>query len=206
MLASADATTPVYTASLVKLLVVHQILVQAEAGELVLTSGDLQLMQAAIEASDDDAMNQLWVGFDGDALVKSAVDTFDLTGTAPPTEAGQWGQTTTTAADYATVLATYAGSLTDSGADLLTGWLQSITATAADGFDQTFGLLSLDLDQVAAKQGWMCCLDDTRWLHSAGLMADGTVVVLLGTFPESTSWTEAGTALDAAAAAVLSGT
>ncbi|WP_091241293.1 hypothetical protein [Klenkia soli] len=206
LLSSADASTPVYTASLVKLLVVHQILLQAETGTLVLTSADLQLMQAAIEASDDDAMNQLWVDFDGDALVDSAVETFGLTGTAPPADAGQWGQTTTTAADYATVLATYADTLTDADGDLLTGWLQSTTSTAADGFDQDFGLLSLDLDQVAAKQGWMCCLDDTRWLHSTGVLADGTVLVLLGTFPESTSWAQAGEALDAAAAATIGGT
>lgn len=201
VLASADASTPVYTASLVKLLVVHQLLLQAEAGDLVLDADDRQLMQDAIEASDDDAMNQLWVEFDGDALVGSAVETFGLTGTAPPAEAGQWGQTTTTAADVATVLASYPDTLDDTDAALLTGWLRSTTATAADGFDQTFGVVSLG-DGVAAKQGWMCCLEDTRWLHSAGVLADGTVVVLLGTFPESTSWAEAAQALDAATTAV----
>ena len=203
VVASADATTPVYTASLVKLLVVQQLLAQAEDGTLTLTEEDLQWMQAAVEASDDEAMNELWVAFDGDALVEAAVDTFSLTGTAPPAEAGQWGETTTTAADYATVLAGYGDTLTDADAQLLTGWLQSTTAEAADGLDQTFGLLSLDLDQVAAKQGWMCCIDDTRWLHSTGVLADGTVVVLLGTFPDSTSWDDSAAAMDAAAAALI---
>ncbi|SDH07879.1 hypothetical protein [Klenkia brasiliensis] len=206
VLASADASAPVYTASLVKLLVVHQLLLQAEAGDVVLTADDLELMQSAIEASDDDAMDQLWVEFDGEALVADAVETFGLTGTAPPTEAGQWGQTTTTAADQATVLATCADTLTGEDAQLLTGWLRSTTPTAADGFDQTFGLLSPGTGQVAAKQGWMCCLDDTRWLHSTGVLHDGTVVVLLGTFPGSTSWTEAAGALDAAASAVAAAT
>jgi hypothetical protein len=86
--------------------------------------------------------------------------------------------------------------------------MQSTTATAADGFDQAFGLLAADAGStgaVAAKQGWMCCLDDRRQLHSAGVLADGRVVVLLGEFPAGTSWTDARAALDAAAAAAITG-
>ena len=86
----------------------------------------------------------------------------------------------------------------------LLGWMRSATDTAADGFDQTFGLLPGRAGNgVAAKQGWMDGAGDGRRVHSAGVFADGTVVVLLGDFPRSTSWADARAALDAAAAAVV---
>jgi hypothetical protein len=161
---------------------------------------------SAVEASDDDAMSTLWVEFDGADLVAAAAEESGLTGTAAPEVAGQWGESATTAADYETFLASLADHLSAAGLATLTGWMQSTTATAA-GFDQQFGLLASDsgAGTVAAKQGWMCCVDTQRQLHSAGVLADGTVVVLLGDFPTSTSWSEARAALDAAAQAVLSG-
>ena len=52
----------------------------------------------------------------------------------------------------------------------------------------------------------MCCVDDRRQLHSAGVLDDGRIVVLMGDFPASTSWAQAATALDAAATAARTGT
>jgi hypothetical protein len=205
--ASADADDADYTASLVKLLVVQQLLERDEAGTLALDGDDLALMARAVEASDDDAMSTLWVRYDGAGLVTDAAAEFGLTATAAPEVAGQWGESTTSAADYATFLATLDEHLSDDDLAMLTGWMQSTTSTAADGFDQDFGLLAADVGAgtVAAKQGWMCCVDAQRQLHSTGVLADGRVVVLLGDFPSSTSWPEAQAALDAAAAAVVSG-
>ena len=80
--------------------------------------------------------------------------------------------------------------------------MRATSATAADGFGQGFGLLA-GTAGVAAKQGWMCCVDGRRQLHSAGVLPDGTVVVLLGDFPASTSWGRARAALDSAAGALL---
>jgi hypothetical protein len=210
-LLSADADDPVWTASLVKLLVVEQLLVEdeaGEAGEAELTAGDLALMARAVEASDDEAMNSLWVRHDGAALVTAAADRLGLADTAPTTEAGQWGESTTSAADLATFLATIDDSLDAADAATFLGWMRSTTATAADGFDQRFGVLAqaLATTGTAAKQGWMCCVDRTRQLHSAGVLADGRVVVLLGDFSSGTSWARAAAALDTAAAAVVSGT
>ena len=210
LVAGADADTPIATASLVKLFVVQQLLAADGTGTVTLDDDDLALMRRAVTASDDDAMNTLWTRFDGAALVTAAAEEFGLTGTAAPEVAGQWGETTTTAADYATFLAGLPGSLDDADLATLTGWMESTTATAADGFDQQFGLLSADAADatgtVAAKQGWMCCVDSRRQLHSAGVLADGRVVVLLGAFPTSTSWAQAQEALDAAAEAVVTAT
>jgi hypothetical protein len=44
---------------------------------------------------------------------------------------------------------------------------------------------------------------DTYSCTPAGCIAEGTLVVLLGEFPASTSWADARAALDAAAAAVV---
>jgi hypothetical protein len=199
--------TATYTASLVKLLVVEQLLVDDEAGTVELTSADLALMERAIEASDDEAMDTLWVRYDGADLVAAAATRLGLTATNPPTTAGQWGQTTTTAADVATALATIGDSLDADDAATFLGWLRSTTASAADGFDQEFGVLAgATTGAIAAKQGWMCCVDAQRQLHSAGLLADGRVVVLLGDFSAGTSWSAAATALDTAAAAVVTAT
>ena len=209
LVTGADAEDSRYTASLVKLLVVQQLLARDAAGTLTLDAADRALMEQAVGASDDDAMSALWVAFDGAELVTAAAEEFGLTGTAAPETAGQWGQATTTAADYARFLAGLADHLDAADLATLTGWMQSTTSTAADGFDQDFGLLSTSsgtVGAVAAKQGWMCCVDATRQLHSAGVLADGRVVVLLGDFPSSTTWAEAQAALDAAAAAVVSGT
>jgi len=201
---ASGADESAYMASLVKLLVVTRLMQLDECGALDLTARDVGLMEAAVTSSDDDAMSTLWVEHDGDRLVSDLADELDLTATAAPDEAGQWGRAPTTAADLATFLSSLDQVLdTDDTATLL-GWLRSATDTAADGFDQTFGLLSGSAgDGVAAKQGWMAGAGDLRPLHSAGVLADGTVVVLLGEFPRSTSWADAKAALDAAAAAIV---
>ena len=209
LVAGAGADVPVATASLVKLFLAQQLLAADRAGELTLDDDDLTLLEPAVTASDDEAMSTLWTRFDGAALVAAAAAEFGLTGTAPPAEAGQWGETTTTAADYATFLAGLDDALAADDLATLTSWMAATTPTAADGFDQTFGLLSADagtVGAVAAKQGWMCCVDSRRQLHSAGVLADGRVVVLLGDFPTSTGWAEARAAIDAAARAVVTAT
>lgn len=209
LLTGPDATQPIYTASLVKLLVVQQLLRRAESGQVVLDAPHRDLLRRAVEASDDHAMNALWVTFDGPALVAAAAAEFGLSGTAPTAVAGQWGQSTTTAVDYANFLVHLPAHLTSDDAATLTGWMRSTTATAADGFDQRFGVLgpgSTRSAAIGAKQGWMCCVAGRRQLHSAGVLADGRVVVVLGDFPSATGWPAAAAALDAAAAAAISGT
>jgi hypothetical protein len=206
-LSSSGAGTTHWTASLAKLFVVQQLLERDAAGTLTLDAGDLALMERAVEASDDQAMTALWVEFDGAGLVTAVAEEFGLSDTAAPATAGQWGETTTTAADYATFLGALDAHLSARDLATLTTWMQSTTATAADGFDQSFGLLSpgTRTGGTAAKQGWMCCLDDRRQLHSAGVLADGRVVVLLGEFSTATSWEQAVAALDATARAVIAG-
>ena len=204
---SPEADRPVYAASLVKLLVVQQLLAREAAGLVTLDPGTRQAMEQAITASDDGAMNLLWDAHDGAALVRAAAADFGLTGTAPPAEPGQWGQATTTASDVARFLAMLADAPEGSDSAVVLGWMRAATAIAADGFDQTFGVLSGGVDGgVAAKQGWMCCVDGYRQLHSVGVLADGRVVVLLAEAPGSSSWGQLAQAVDGATSALVAGT
>ncbi len=204
VLTAADADRPVPTASLVKVLVVEELLTREAAGTVVLTAADRDRMAAALTASDDAAMNALWVRHDGAALVAAAAARHRLTGTAPPPVPGRWGLAPTTARDVAAVLSAVERGARPADA-VLRAWLRGVTPTAADGFDQVFGVLGGN-GAVAAKQGWMCCVGGLRHLHSAGVLPDGRVLVLLGEFPGDTSWATAATALDGAASGLAAAT
>ena len=206
LLVGPGADRPLYTASLVKLLVVQQLFARAEAGTLSLSPSDLRRMERAVTASDDGAMSALWSRFDGAELVTAASAESGLTGSSLPAAAGQWGEARTTARDTAVFLAALPDTLTGDDLATLTGWMRSTTDTATDGFDQRWGLLSPTVragTEAAAKQGWMCCIGGRRQLHSAGTLADGRTVVLLGEFPAGTSWARAQEALDTAAQAAI---
>lgn len=206
LVSSPEADQPRYTASLVKILLVSRLLALDAAGSLTLGPDDLGLMERAVTSSDDAAMSTLWDRHDGARLVTDTAASLGLTATGPPEIAGQWGQAWTSASDTATVLATLDDSLQPDDAATLLGWMRATTPPAADGFDQRFGLLADAGVAVAAKQGWMCCVDGRRQLHSAGVLADGRVVVLMGDFPAATSWGQASATLARAADAVRTGT
>lgn len=200
---ASDPDRRLPAASLVKVLVVEELLRREAAGTATLTPTDRDRMAAALTRSDDSAMDELWSRYDGAALVIAAAERHGLTDTAPPPAPGQWGLTPTTARDIAIVLSALARDDGAVGTTVL-GWLRMVTTTAADGFDQRFGALSAGA--VAAKQGWMCCPDGRKHLHSAGVLADGRVAVLLGEFPGETPWPAATRALDDAAGALVAAT
>ncbi len=206
LVSSPAAGQPRYTASLVKIVLVSRLLALEAAGALALGADDRGLMERAVTSSDDLAMSILWDRYDGARLVAASAAALGLTATAPPETAGQWGQAWISAADTATVLATLDAALPADDVSTLLSWMRTTTAIAADGFDQRFGLLARAGDGVAAKQGWMCCVDGRRQLHSAGVLADGRVVVLMGDFPAAASWAQASAALARAADAVVAGT
>lgn len=199
---NAAADRPTYSASLVKLLVVEDVLHRARTGALTLTTADRQLLMSMLITSDDPAMNTAWERWGADQMVRDAAARYGLTSTAPPAELGQWGQTVTTAGDMARFLAALPVTAHPEDATTMRFWLSMATPLGADGFDQSFGLLAQDTPGTAAKQGWMCCVADTRHLHSVGYV-DDTVVVLLGEVPAATGWDVAIAGLDAAAAALL---
>jgi hypothetical protein len=194
------ADRPFPTASLVKLFLAADVLHRARTGGVALTPADRAELELMIRSSNDPAASDVWVRFGGAQAVRDVAVRYGLTDTAPPRRWGQWGETTTTAADLARFLTRLPVIAHPDDAEALLGWMRTATPIASDGFDQEFGVFGT-LPGAAVKQGWMCCLAGQRHLHSVGVVG-GRVVVLLSEVPSSVGWDRARAALDAAAAAV----
>jgi hypothetical protein len=75
-----------------------------------------------------------------------------------------------------TEISTGAFRVAETNADRLLSDIAAAPATARDGFDQAFGLLSPDIRdgyQTFAKQGWMCCVAGQRHLQARGMRQRG---------------------------------
>jgi hypothetical protein len=197
--ARAGTDDPVATASLVKLYVIAELLHRQRAGRLVLDDDDRAAMAAMARTSDDAAASQLWDRHGGGQLVSDLAARYGLTGTAPPQDPGQWGQTTTTAGDVACFLALLPAVAGPEDSRRVLDWMRMAAPIAADGFDQRFGLFGAE--GAAVKQGWSCCLAGTRLLHSAGVV-DGVAVALLASAEPEVGYPEVAQGLTAAATAL----
>ncbi|SEL69603.1 hypothetical protein SAMN04515665_11748 [Blastococcus sp. DSM 46786] len=200
----ADRSFP--TASMVKLFMAEDILTRARAGSIALTEGDRDLLREMIRRSDDPAASTLWVRYGGGQMVRDVAERYDLAGTGPPPARipGQWGQAVTTAHDLARFLAWLPVVAHPEDAATLLGWMREATPVAADGFVQQFGLFGTLPAEAAVKQGWMCCVDGQRHLHSVAVIG-ASVVVLFSEVPRSVGYDAARAALTAAGAAVAAG-
>ena len=203
--AGSSADQPFPTASLVKLYLAEGLLHRARADGVPLSPEDGDLLEAMLTRSDDDAASRVWVRHDGPDLVTSVAARYALTATAPPSQPGEWGETTTSARDLGRFLTAIVDLAHPEDAARVLGALARATPAGADGFDQRFGLLAPGAAPAGSpvKQGWMCCVDGNRHLHSVGVVGD-RVVVLLTQTPAGRGWTRARAALDAAAVAALS--
>ena len=188
---SEQGDKPFYSASLAKLILATDALQQP------LSEEDQDLIHRALSVSDDDAMDVLWERFDGmDAIGRVATEA-GLTGTHAPDDPSQWGEVVITANDMVRLYHYILGSPVR---DTIVADLSSAQATAADGFDQQFGLLGVS--GVYAKQGWMFYLPSEVYLHSAGVLGNRYAVAVLTTNPTG-SWTTARQSINAVSKALL---
>jgi beta-lactamase class A len=188
---SEQGDQPFYSASLSKLILAVDALQQP------LSDDDEDLIHRALSASDDNAMDVLWTRFDGmDAIGRVATEA-GLTGTHAPDDPSQWGEVVITANDMVRLYQYILGSPVR---DTIVADLSSATDTAADGFDQAFGLLGIS--GIYAKQGWMYYLPSEVYLHSAGVLGNRYAVAVLTTNPTG-SWTTARQSINAVTTAVL---
>ncbi|MFF0814274.1 serine hydrolase [Rhodococcus sp. NPDC003318] len=128
------------------------------------------LLRRMLEQSDDDAANILWSDLGDNAIVEDVAERYGLDSTRAPWD-GNWWNTETTAddlVDWYTGLLDGRGGLDQTAVDTIVGHLKAASHTAADGYDQWFGIPDALADQpngqIAVKQGWMCCIDG-RWAH-----------------------------------------
>ncbi|NUT98720.1 MAG: hypothetical protein HOY78_42635 [Saccharothrix sp.] len=164
---------PFRTASLSKLLIAVDELSRGDVDD-----EDRDRLRRALSLSDDDAMNALWDVHDGMGAVERVSELAGLTSTHAPEDSSQWGDVVTTADDLVRLYRYVLTELPESERDFVVSALTAAPQTAADGFDQDFGLLAPGLGAYA-KQGWMWYYPADLYLHSAGVVAGRYVVVLL---------------------------
>ncbi|WP_394612998.1 serine hydrolase [Lentzea sp. JNUCC 0626] len=193
---SSQGDKPFYSASLSKLILA------VDALQRPLSDDDVALIDRALSLSDDNAMDVLWTRFDGMGAIGRVATAAGLTGTHAPDDPSQWGEVVITANDMVRLYHYILNSpqVNSAQRDVIVGALSKAPATAADGFDQAFGLLGVT--GVYAKQGWMYYLPADVYLHSAGVLDGRYAVAVLTTNPTG-SWTTARDSINAVSTAVL---
>jgi hypothetical protein len=197
VMASSDANTPMYTASVVKLLIAIDALHRANWAPSTATSNEITEM---LEGSNDGDASDFWDRDGGNAIVTRMVDLIGLKHTLLPTVSGQWGMAKMSASD---VVATYqfiAHDMLAVSSALIMSALYHAKKTADDGFPQFFGIPD-GLPSTATwsiKQGWML-LNSAVVLNTTGVVGSDNryIVVLLTSQSANTSYTKGRTAVTA---------
>jgi hypothetical protein len=160
-------------ASVVKLFIADDVLLQESKGQTVLTPADRASLDVMLRASDDSAAENFWNRSGGSAIINRVVARYGLGSTHAPNN-GRWFNTTSTVTDlvhYYDMLLAGTGGLPPEKASIILSNLAASTPTAPDGmvpggiYPQRFGIPEgLYAEPVAVKQGWMCCIG-SDWMH-----------------------------------------
>lgn len=188
----AGAHIAMGSASVIKVVMAEELLYQRSQGDIELGSSELALMETMLKDSNDGAASRLYSQFGGVSLIMAALSRHQLTESGPPADPQYWGNTMVTAHDVAAFYNNLlAGSIPPEDRDHLIGLLGQMAPVAADGFGQLFGVAGVDpRPQAAVKQGWMCCLDDVRNVHSTAVLGqdDRYILVILTQYSPLQSW------------------
>ena len=168
------ANKPFPIASVVKLFIADDLLLQESEGKAQLSAADRKSLDVMLRSSDDSAAQIFWDRSGQNAVIARIVARYGLTGTTAPYN-GHWDVTTSTASDlvrYYDMLLDGAGGLPREQADIIIGNLARFTPTGVDGYPQRFGIPDgLNAEPVAVKQGWFCCWNGGNQLHvSTGII------------------------------------
>ncbi|HZQ30483.1 MAG TPA: hypothetical protein VFB19_01965 [Mycobacterium sp.] len=172
-------------ASVAKLYIADDLLLQVAKGQIQLSPADRNAFDVMLRSSDDGAAEDFWNRSGGDDIISRVSSRYGLTGTSAPYN-GRWFNTLSTADDlvrYYDKLLTGSGGLPAEQADVIINDLSQSTPTGIDGYPQRFGIPDgLSDETVAVKQGWMCCWDGGNWMHmSTGVIgADHRYVMVIG--------------------------
>jgi hypothetical protein len=193
-------TNTVAVASVVKLFIADDLLLQVSQGKTQLSPSDQKLFDAMLRSSDDSAAQTFWDRSGGSAIVNRVVARYGLTSTRAPSN-GRWFNTISSATDlvrYYDMLMSGSGGLPSPQANMMLNDLAQSTPTAPDGmvpggvYPQRFGIPEgLPDDPVAVKQGWMCCVG-SDWLHlSTGVIGSDRRYVMAISSMQATDATDA---------------
>ena len=182
--------TTIAIASVVKLFIADDLLLQVSKGQTQLSPADRQSFDRMLRQSDDSAAETFWNRSGGSAIVTRVAARYGLGSTRPPNN-GRWFNTISTATDlvrYYDMMMTGAGGLPPEQASVILSNLAASTPMAIDGmmpggvYPQRFGIPDgLFAEPVAVKQGWMCCIG-SDWMHlSTGVIGpDRRYIMVIG--------------------------
>jgi hypothetical protein len=160
-------------ASVVKLFIADDLLLQVAKGQTTLSPDDRAAFDRMLRSSDDTAAENFWNRSGGSAIINRVVARYGLTSTRAPSN-GRWFNTISSVTDlvhYYDMMLAGTGGLPPEQASMILANLAASTPTAPDGmvpggiYPQRFGIPEgLFSEPVAVKQGWMCCIG-ADWLH-----------------------------------------
>lgn len=179
VLTSQNAGQQFASMSVVKLLIA----LDALAGDNWATPDDAtqQEIHQMLADSDDEVADRLWTADGGPPIVTRMVSLLGLTGTQPPADPSEWGDTLITPQDMVTVYRYITDQLPNPDQDLVLGALAGAPQIAADGFNQYFGIPDgMPHTTWVIKQGWGTS-GSQAVMNSTGLVGTDLryVVVLL---------------------------
>jgi hypothetical protein len=190
-------TTTIAIASVAKLFIADDLLLQESKGQTQLSPADRAAFDRMLRQSDDSAAEVFWNRSGGSAIITRVAARYGLTSTRPPNN-GRWWNTISTAADlvrYYDMMMTGAGGLPPEQASVIMSNLAQSAPTAIDGtqpggtYPQRFGIPDgLFAEPVAVKQGWMCCIG-SDWMHlSTGVVGpDRRYIMVIGSLQATNS-------------------
>lgn len=161
-------------ASVAKLFIADDLLLQEARGETELSPADHKALDFMLRASDDSAAEIFWNRSGGSAIISRVTARYGLRATSTPYN-GRWFNTLSTTSDlvqYYDKLLSGAGGLPREQASVILSNLAASTPTAPDGtvpggvYPQRFGIPDgFYAEPVAVKQGWFCCWGAGDWVH-----------------------------------------
>jgi beta-lactamase class A len=178
-----------FTASIEKVDIAVTLLRELAAAHRSLSADQNDLLEDMIEHSDNAAASALWDAVGGAAGINRSNAALGLSHTTAGPD-GEWGLTSTTAADQLTLLRGVVSGhvLTGSDRNLLLGLMREVEADQRWGVSAAAG----HGETVAIKDGWLPHqADDNRWIiNSIGLLGHrrtGVVLVVLSNHHETES-------------------
>jgi hypothetical protein len=202
--AGAEGAVSFYSASVVKLFTVVDILHRVQTGDATLTADQRTQIQRALRLSDNQAMTALWNAFGGPRTLTELVPLAGLRDTRPPAHPAEWGETALSPRDVTAVYRYALTSLAPANRELLLTSLATPGTISPGGFDQSYGVLRRPgLPGAVGKQGWMVDRGNL-YLHTTGVVGQDHryVIVVLSKQPASVGYPLARQRIDSAVSSI----
>lgn len=189
-----DGDGSIAIASVVKLFIADDLLLQVSKGQTQLSPEDREAFDRMLRQSDDDPAEVFWNRSGGTAIINRVVARYGLTSTRPN---GEWFNTMSTVSDlvhYYDMLLAGTGGLPPEQASIILSNLAASAPMALDNmmpggvYPQRFGIPDgFPGEPVAVKQGWMCCIG-SEWMHlSTGVIGPDRRYVMAISSMQSTT-------------------